>query len=1199
MSDSKNTYLLDCGASISIFKENKLLSEFPIDYNSNCKITGISKGEIYTIGLTNTQLEIGNNSIEHSFQIVNKDFPIPVDGILGIDFLSNNKCVVDYNNWTLTVNINNSEITIPIYDSPDGQGNLLIIPARSEVIRRIEINSEEDYSLIPNQILTTDVYVARTIVSKSDPHVKILNISDEDIPLTNVKVISEKLSDYTILDPDDYISDNRKIVLEKLQKNFPDYAYNDLNKLCSQFLDIFALETDKISYNNFYKQKLRLKDDQPVYVKNYRIPHAHQEEINRKIDNMLNNGTIEPSMSEYNSPILLVPKKSLPGNPNKRWRFCVDYRQINKKLIADKFPLPRIDCILDQLGRARYFSIIDLLNGFYQIELEDDSKDITSFTTDKGTFRFKSIPFGIKIGPNAFQRMMSIAFSGLSPTQGFIYMDDLVVVASSEKQMVKNLTNVFETCRKYNLKLNPDKCEFFKREVTYLGHRCTDKGILPDESKYSIISNYPRPTDADSAKRFIAFCNYYRRFIKRFAHHACYITNLTRKKVKFFWSENCEKAFQYLKQSLIKPPILKYPDFNKPFCITTDASKIACGAVLTQEYDGVDHPISYASRAFTPGERNKSTPLQELTAIHWALTFFRPYVFGSKFLVKSDHRPLVYLFTMKNPSSKLVRMRLDLEEYDFEIEHIKGKDNVVADALSRIDFKDIKQLATANATILKVTTRSETRQMKDVEEEKNRKSQFRDEQAINIKVYEVNNPLEVRKIPRIQFRLKGDPYCIIRNGKQSISRFGLNEFVSNNILNLRDVLLQIERKANEHNFMKLQISLNDDLFKVVCAQYFKEKGNETLKTLSIAITPNITMINNKNEKLELLNKFHADPVFGGHCGTRRLYSKLRLNYFWTNMTKDIATFVRNCLKCQQNKSREKNKEELTITPTPQKAFDIVSVDTIGPLIRSNNGNEYAVTLMCDLTKYLVTIAVPDKQATTIARAIYENFILIYGPMTQLLTDRGSEYVNSILNELSELLNIKRNTSTANHHRTLGTIERSHRTFNEYVRSYINERKTDWDDWLPCFTYCFNTTPSTAINGYCPFQLIFAKNPPTYRFLNSGYIDPVYNIDSYYQEVRYRLQTATKLAQIFLEKSKMKRKSNYDKNIKPQTLEPGDLVLIEKNVRHKLDPLYKGPFKVNSVEEPNVIVTGVNDKNILLHKDKVKKFHAYFYYRFLN
>ena len=247
--------------------------------------------------------------------------------------------------------------------------------------------------------------------------------------------------------------------------------------------------------------------------------------------------------------------------------------------------------------------------------------------------------------------------------------------------------------------------------------RCTNRGILPDNSKFETITNDPRPEDSDAARRFVAFCNYYRRFIPNFSDYAYPLNCLSRKNAKFIWTKECEKSFQYLKNSLVKSPILQYPDFSKSFCITTDASKVACGAVLSQDHNGIQLPVSYASRTFTKGEQNKSVIERELAAIHWAITYFKIYVYGTKFLVRTDHRPLTYLFSMKNPSSKLVRVRLDLEEFEFEIEYIKGSDNNGADALSRIDFDGIKNLK-PEYQINKVTTRSETRKLLNVDSEK-------------------------------------------------------------------------------------------------------------------------------------------------------------------------------------------------------------------------------------------------------------------------------------------------------------------------------------------------------------------------------------------------------------------------------------------------------------------------------------------------
>ena len=259
--------------------------------------------------------------------------------------------------------------------------------------------------------------------------------------------------------------------------------------------------------------------------------------------------------------------------------------------------------------------------------------------------------------------MMTIALSGLPRKCAFLYIDDIIIIGCSIKHHLMNLGKVFEKLREFNLKLNPSKCMFFRSDVTFLGYHISREGIQPDKSKFSAILNYPEPQNADEVKRFTAFCNYYRRFIPYFAELTAPLNALLRKGVKFEWNEKCKKSFDCLKRKLLSPTILKFPNFHEKFILSTDASKIACGAVLSQLHGDIEFPVAYASKTFTKGESNKSTIEQELTAIHWAINYFRPYLYGRRFTVKTDHRPLVYLFSMKNPSSKLTRMRIDLEEF--------------------------------------------------------------------------------------------------------------------------------------------------------------------------------------------------------------------------------------------------------------------------------------------------------------------------------------------------------------------------------------------------------------------------------------------------------------------------------------------------------------------------------------------------------
>lgn len=214
--------------------------------------------------------------------------------------------------------------------------------------------------------------------------------------------------------------------------------------------------------------------------------------------------------------------------------------------MPDKFPLPRIESILDQLGRAKYFSTLDLISGFHQIPLEQDSRRFTAFSTNSGHYQFRRLPFGLNISPNSFQRMMAIAMAGLTPERAFIYIDDIVVIGCSLRHHLENLEKIFESLRLYNLKLNISKCKFLRTEVTYLGHKITDKGILPDDSKYEAIKNYPVPKSADDVRRFVAFCNYYRKFVENFAKIAYPLNQLLKKKCNFCMDRRMPKSIRLL-----------------------------------------------------------------------------------------------------------------------------------------------------------------------------------------------------------------------------------------------------------------------------------------------------------------------------------------------------------------------------------------------------------------------------------------------------------------------------------------------------------------------------------------------------------------------------------------------------------------------------------------------------------------------------
>ncbi|KAL0867440.1 hypothetical protein ABMA27_008227 [Loxostege sticticalis] len=403
---------------------------------------------------------------------------------------------------------------------------------------------------------------------------------------------------------------------------------------------------------------------------------------------MLKDGIIKPSVSPWSPPIWVVPKK-IDASGQRKWRLVIDYRKLNDITIGDSYPIPNISEILDQLGKSKYFTTLDLASGFHQINMSKQDASKTAFSVPQGHFEFTRMPFGLKNAPSTFQRLMNTALSGLQGIQCFVYLDDIVIYSFDLPTHMSKLSNVFDRLRHCNLKLQPDKCEFLRKEVSYLGHVITDDGVKPNPEKTKAVQNFPQPKCPKDIKSLMGLVSYYRRFIPNLSKIAKPLTNLLKKDVPFNWQNEQQLAFESLKKCLISAPILAYPDFTKPFILTCDASNFAISAILSQGPIGNDRPIAYASRTLNKAESNYSITEKECLAIIFGTKTFRPYLYGRRFKIVTDHRPLKWLFNCKDPRSKLVRWRLKLEEFDYEVEYKKGKINSNADALSRFPVNPV------------------------------------------------------------------------------------------------------------------------------------------------------------------------------------------------------------------------------------------------------------------------------------------------------------------------------------------------------------------------------------------------------------------------------------------------------------------------------------------------------------------------------
>ena len=375
---------------------------------------------------------------------------------------------------------------------------------------------------------------------------------------------------------------------------------------------------------------------------------------------------IEPSNSPWASPVVLVQKK------DGSLRYCIDYRKLNAVTRKDSYPLPRIDDSLDTLKNAKYFTTLDLASGYWQIELTDDAKEKSAFCTTSGLYQFRVMPFGLTNAPATFQRLMERVLAGLQWRICLVYIDDIIIFSATVDDHLQQLDEVFGRLKAAGLKLKPKKCHLFQQKVQYLGHIVSEEGIATDPEKTESIRKWHRPSNVTELRSFLGLCSYYRRFVPEFASIARPLIKLTEKSSQFEWTDDQEESWRILKEKLMSPPILKYPDPEVPFVLDTDASDFGIGAVLSQVQDGEERVVAYGSRVLTKQERRYCVTRRELLAVVHFIKYFRHYLVGKRFTLRTDHASLKWLRHFKNPEGQVARWLEVLETYDFELVHRPG-----------------------------------------------------------------------------------------------------------------------------------------------------------------------------------------------------------------------------------------------------------------------------------------------------------------------------------------------------------------------------------------------------------------------------------------------------------------------------------------------------------------------------------------------
>ncbi|XKL60483.1 hypothetical protein PGB90_007540 [Kerria lacca] len=923
-----------------------------------------------------------------------------------------------------------------------------------------------------------------------------------------------------------------------------------LKNLIANYQDLFS--TNLPTRNDAlvpFQHTIPITNNTPIFSKPYRTSEFQRTEQAKQVQKLLENGIIRPSTSPWSSPVSLVSKK-MDASGQKKWRMVVDFRKLNTITIEDKFPLPNIIDIFDRLGSASIFSLLDLSNGFHQIPVYEKDIPKTAFSTENGHYEYLRMPFGLKNAPASFQRMMNSILQNLIGKICFVYLDDIIIFSTSIENHNFDLKTVFNQLRRYSLRIQPDKSEFYLTQVKYLGHIVSIKGISPDPEKTSKLKTYPQPKNIKEVQQFLGLAGYYRKFVPNYSSISKPLTLLLHKNCKFEWNNQTQEAFSKLIKILTSDLLLQYPDFSKTFYLNTDASNFAIGAVLQQHSkENQLLPISYTSRTLNKAELNYSTIEKETLAIVWSVKYFRPYLFGQNFKILSDHKPLQWLFKVNDPGSRLLRWRIKLEEYNYTISHVSGTQNSVADALSRINCVSTQkridlmpEVTHSEADVIIIFTSPDLVQTNPLTEHYKQPIQIGEVAETKLKNKIVL--IACVKDSKIGRRIKEIFQQIVETAKEICSK------LKPNIIALFDEFDSFTKAAQRPN---LEMVLRN-LFSPMKIAWLKFKR-----------TP--------ENRLLFLLKTHNDKLCN-HPGYDRMYQMLykEQGYYWLGMKNDIREIIKQCDTCQRTKiNRHPIKLPMVITDTAIKPLDKISLDIIGPLPKTKNNEIYILSLQDDLTKFIQLYPLKNKNSISISTPL-SLFISTFGILKCIRTDKGSEFSSAFIEEIYTNFGIQHVSTTPYHPEGNGALERMHQDLKDFLKRNLNETKTDWNEQIITYVLHYNSSIHSSTK-HTPYELLFARTP------NRPYLQEEqqeFNYNEYKQEMQEKFEEIHKQAREQQVKTKLKTKKSYDtRHTSKKKFEPNDLVLLKtkdkQRAKRSLQAPNEGPYKVIKFKDPNVTI----------------------------
>ena len=738
-----------------------------------------------------------------------------------------------------------------------------------------------------------------------------------------------------------------------------------------------------------------------------------EADLYQQMDKMEAQGIIEASDSPWSSPLCPVKKK------NGEYRWTVDFRKLNEKLEGDSYPLPKINTLLDKAGGHKVYSSLDAVQAYFSIRLDKNSRKLTAFATPKGLYHFKRLPFGISTAPAIYSRFIAAALNSLGTKNVQCYLDDVLVFNDNLHDHIEQLRKVFEAHRKANIKLNPSKTKLFKERVEYLGHQLSKEGIHMIDEYVQRIREWPAPKNHKQLSTLLGFLSYYRNFIPRFAELTAKM-HAIKKTEKFTWTEEMEQNFKILKDQFTKHPIRSVPKFEsrEPFQLTTDFSSQAISAILSQDQQGQERLIAAGGRKTTEAEKKYPSWKGELCAIIYGIRKYSTILQFKPFIINTDSSALTYLRTLKESKGMIARWIEYLQGYDFKVVHRPGSKNKNADALSRSEHMP-------NPT------------QEEIEEQS---------------TY-VNNI---------------DP-DIIGEISSSLNRNSIYE------QQLKDsTLTEVRRWINEgsrptKNDLKGQ---NSDLqhyaqiFEILCIEndgvlIMKYDGNfGKVKRILIPTT----LI----EAVYLAS--HNETT--GHFGIQGTINRIKMHFYFPNMTREVSTRIGACGKCIAKVNKEKIRVGIHVPIRNGFPMQTLYVDLMGLLPMTPLGNKWIMVMQDGFSRFVVIQPLKSKNPEDVAQVLVDHFIQIFGCPMSIHTDQGTEFNSELFKQVMKRFEIVHTLAPPRNPQS-SLAERFNRTLNAMMRSLLDREDTVWDNYLPAIALAYNSKVCET-TGVTPFLAFLGR-----------------------------------------------------------------------------------------------------------------------------